>query len=89
MWEFLKLAEAMGEPTKIKVACCPDLIPEGKMYVYDMREVMFGLDETIQNSFKVDEEVTRLLVVGDPRTEFKVRSVIEERGEELRLELVD
>lgn len=89
MWEFFKLPEVMARPTKVKVVCRPDLVPEGKMYVFDLNEVMFGLDETIQNALKVADDVTRMIVVNDPRDEFKVRQIIEERGEELSLELVD
>jgi hypothetical protein len=89
MWEFLKLAEAMSRPTKIKVVCRPDLVPERKMYVFDMREIMFGLDRAFGQVIEADEDVTKVIAVNDPRDEFKIRQIIEERGEELHLELVD
>lgn len=89
MWEFLKLADAMARPTKVKVVCRPELVPEGEMYLFDTRQVMFGLDETIMNTLKVADDVTKLVVVNDPRDKFKIEQIIEERGKELGLELVE
>jgi hypothetical protein len=71
--------------TKIKVVCSPSLIPPGQMYVLDTKNLSF----TGNGLFDIDDEPSKLIAVGDVRDEFRIRAIIEERGDELGLELVD